>query len=104
MGVGVMIGNEGDGSKNALAQQPVVIGGSMAGATAPTGATGTTASDTSKAAAASVPEDQAGVNADDVAKKNGVKLAPKDVELGDKCEKGSVGCEDGEFTGDYFGE
>lgn len=105
MGVGVMIGNEDDGSNNALAQQPVVIGGSMAGATAPTGATGTAAEATSKnAAAAAAPEDQAGVNADEVAKKNGVKLAPKDVEVGDKCEKGSVGCEDGEFTGDYFGE
>jgi hypothetical protein len=46
---------------------------------------------------------EGGQNADAVAKKNGVKLAPKDVKPGDKCEKGAVGCSDGgTFTGDYF--
>lgn len=105
MGVGVMIGNDGSDGKS-LASQPVVVGGAVAGTTTATGATDS-AGDTADAKAASsdaAPEEKAGVNADEVAKKNGVKLAPKDVSVGDKCEPGSVGCEGGEFTGDYFGE
>lgn len=105
MGVGVMIGNEDDGSANVAAQQPVIIGGATAGATAATAETGAeTAESTKDAKAASETEVKAGVNADQVAEKNGVKLAPKDVGVGDKCKAGSVGCEDGEFTGEYFGE
>lgn len=105
MGVGVMIGNEDDGASTAAAQQPVIIGGAMAGATAATAATGADAETSTKdTEATAATTDKAGVNADDVAKKNGVKLAPKDVGVGDKCESGSVGCENGEFTGDYFGE
>ncbi|MGH2958025.1 MAG: hypothetical protein ACRDKE_00350 [Solirubrobacterales bacterium] len=100
MGVGVLIGNNGD-SSNALAQQPVIIGGA---ATAATGASGASGADTAAAKGADAAStDTAGVDADAVAKKNGVKLAPKDVDLGGKCEKGSVGCNDsGEFDGEYF--
>ena len=100
MGVGVLIGNKGDSGTAAASQPPIVLGG---GATAAAGATeATTASkDAGKAAAA---EDvKGGVDASALAKKNGVKLAPKDVDLGEKCDKGSVGCdENGEFSGDYF--
>lgn len=99
MGVGVMIGNNGDDGK-ALAQQPLIIGGA---ATSPTGATGTTSETASASKADAATTEKAGVDADAVAKKNGVKLAPKDVDLGGKCAKDSVGCDDsGEFTGDYF--
>jgi hypothetical protein len=100
MGVGVLIGNKGDNS-NAASQQPIIVGGT--GATAASGATdAAAASKDSKGADAST-ETKAGVDADAVAKKNGVKLAPKDVDLGGKCPKGSVGCNSqGEFTGDYF--
>jgi hypothetical protein len=99
MGVGVLIGNKGD-SGQALAQQPVVIGGAATAATGASSATGAESAAASKDAATT---DKAGVDADAVAKKNGVKLAPKDVDLGGKCEKGSVGCSDsGEFDGEYF--
>lgn len=102
MGVGVLIGNKGD-SANASAQQPIIVGG---GATTAAGATGATSADSAaskKDASAAAAEDTSGANADAVAKKNGVKLAPKDVDIGGKCPKGSVGCEDdGTFSGDYF--
>jgi hypothetical protein len=98
MGVGVLIGNNGD-SKTA-AQQPVIIGGGATAAAGPSAATADAAGGDKADAASS---DKAGVDADAVAKKNGVKLAPKDVDLGGDCPKGSVGCSDsGEFTGDYF--
>jgi hypothetical protein len=100
MGVGVMIGNNGDDGK-ALAQQPVVIGGAATAATGASGATGDASATASKSSGSE--ETKAGVDANAVAKKNGVKLAPKDVDLGGKCAKGSVGCDDsGKFTGDYF--
>ncbi|MBJ7347126.1 MAG: TraR/DksA C4-type zinc finger protein [Thermoleophilaceae bacterium] len=103
MGVGVMIGDRGD-ARSAVAQQPVIIG--AAGATAPTaGATAATAG-TDKSASASTDADaetKSGVDANALAKKNGVKLAPSDVDLGEACPKGSVGCDaQGKFTGDYF--
>lgn len=104
MGVGVLIGNKGE---QASSQQPMIVGG--VGATTATGATGATSTSggtDSKAAATAASDDgttDAGVDAEALAKKNGVKLAPKDVDLGEKCEKGSVGCNDsGEFDGEYF--
>lgn len=101
MGVGVLIGNNGD--DKASSQQPLVIGGGATTATA--GATGAT-TDTAAASSAKAGdngETSSGVDADAIAKKNGVKLAPKDVDLGGDCPKGSVGCgDDGKFTGDYF--
>jgi hypothetical protein len=33
-----------------------------------------------------------------------VKLPPPTVQKGGDCESGAAGCEDGEFTGDFFGE
>ena len=35
---------------------------------------------------------------------SGVKLAAPDREKGGKCESGTAGCENGEFTGNFFGE
>jgi hypothetical protein len=100
MGVGVLIGNKGD-QNNAASQQPIIVGGT--GATAASGASGATAAASDSKSADAATEGKAGVDADAVAKKNGVKLAPKDVDLGGKCPKGSVGCNSqGEFTGDYF--
>lgn len=99
MGVGVLIGSKG-GSSNA--SQPVILGG---GATAPAGASEASASTGNEAAEAANAsgETKSGIDASAIAKKNGVKLAKPDVDLGDKCEKGSVGCNDkGEFDGEYF--
>ncbi|MFT4049961.1 MAG: hypothetical protein QM648_09020 [Solirubrobacterales bacterium] len=100
MGVGVLIGNKGGG--NTAAQQPVYLGGGATAATGPSESTGSTkTSDT--AAASDSGETKSGVDASAIAKKNGVKLAKPDVDLGDSCEKGSVGCSsDGKFDGDYF--
>lgn len=104
MGVGVLIGNDSGSTSSGVAQQPIIIGGA-----APTAATAAAvdakvaASKDAKTAEVEASSDQSGTNADAVAKKNGVKLAPKDAQLGDKCDKGAVGCDDGEFTGDFFG-
>lgn len=101
MGVGVLIGDRG--GSEAASTQPVILGG--VGATAATGATTDTgaASTDEKASASADSDTKSGVDADAIAKKNGVKLAPKDVDLGQECEKGSVGCSDsGEFDGNYF--
>lgn len=98
MGVGVLIGNNGEGSVNTAASQPVILGAAPTAATGPTEAVAdTSAKKDAEAAAAS---DAA--NAEATAKANGVKLAPKDIGIGDKCEKGSAGCDGGEFTGDFF--
>lgn len=106
MGVGVLIGDKSGGDSNTAVQQPVIIG--AAGVTSATaGATGSTAG-TDKSASASSTSDadgntKSGVDANALAKKNGVKLAPPTVDLGADCPKGSVGCDDqGKFTGDYF--
>jgi hypothetical protein len=104
MGVGVLIGNKGGNSTSGVAQQPIVLG--AASPTVATGATSATTASSSKdaeAEAAAAAGDSGGADADAVAKKNGVKLAPKDAKVGDKCESGAVGCDGGKFTGDYFG-
>ena len=100
MGVGVLIGNNGD-SKNATAQQPIIVGGA---ATTATGASAATSTATAAAKSDTSGGDaKGGVDATALAKKNGVKLAPKNVDLGGSCPKGSVGCnKSGKFTGDYF--
>ena len=33
-----------------------------------------------------------------------MKLPPPTVKKGGKCESGAAGCEDGKFTGNFFGE
>lgn len=103
MGVGVLIGNNGD--SKASSQQPMIIGGGATTAAGSTGATAAAAGAAGGAAAASGGDGEtgSGVDAEAIAKKNGVKLAPKNVDLGEKCSKGSVGCNDnGEFDGEYF--
>ena len=48
---------------------------------------------------------ESGKGAEEVLKpKTGVNLPPPTTEVGDKCEKGTAGCENGEFTGSFFGE
>lgn len=96
MGVGVLIGNNGSGTSGTPTSQPVVLGGAV---TAQTGATKETAAAKKEEAA---PTESDSASAEATAKANGVELAKPDVGLGDKCEKGTAGCEDGEFTGDFF--
>ncbi len=101
MGVGVMIGNKGN-SGSATGQPVVLGGGASAAAGEATAATGKDAAASSEAVGENG-ETKSGIDANAIAKKNGVKLAKPDVDLGDKCEKGAVGCnEKGEFDGEYF--
>ena len=111
MGVGVLIGRTGDdGAPRASTPQIVTVsagaGGAAAAGTADTAAAGSTASKTSskkKKSSASKSKVTGEASVDEVAKKNGVKLPPKVVKVGQKCEKGAKGCQGGKFTGDFFG-
>jgi hypothetical protein len=113
IGVGVMIGQSGDnGSSVASAPAPQIIkvGGGEETANASTAGSGGEASGKGKAKKAKVPEkavDSSGTSeaAAEVLKPAGdVKLPPPTVKPGGKCESGAAGCEDGEFTGEFFGE
>jgi hypothetical protein len=113
LGVGVLIGRSGDnGSSKAAPPQVVTVSGAAAGAAGAAGSTASTSatgsSSASKVASAKKKKAAAkkvsGVSSvDATAKKNGVKLPPKVVKIGQKCEKGAKGCQGGKFTGNFFG-
>ena len=111
LGVGVLIGRSGDngGAAKAAAPQVVTVAGGSAAATTAAedvGAIEAKKSTTSKAkkkAAASKAKVSGASSIDETAKKNGVKLPPRVVKIGQKCEQGAKGCEGGKFTGNFFG-
>jgi len=110
LGVGVLIGRSGDngGAAKAATPQIVTVSGAAAGAAGAPGATADSAAapKTAKArkkAAASKSKVSGASSVDATAKKNGVKLPPKVVKIGQKCEKGAKGCQGGKFTGNFFG-
>lgn len=116
LGIGVLIGQTHDsGTISAASSAPQIIrvggGGGEEEATA-SPATGTEKSGAAKAGEAKkkAPEnavDSSGTSeaAAEVLKPAGdVKLPPPTVKPGGKCESGASGCENGEFTGDFFGE
>jgi hypothetical protein len=116
MGVGVLIGRSGnDNGGNRAAATPQVVtvsAGSGGAASTAGGAAATTAAGTAaakKAAAkhkhsrSSAAKVSGATSVDETAKKNGVKLPPKVVKVGQKCEKGAKGCQGGKFTGNFFG-
>jgi hypothetical protein len=111
LGVGVLIGRSGDhGSGKAAAPQVVTVSAGAAGASGATAARSAAktaaATHTSKARKkkAAAKAKVSGVSSvDATAKKNGVKLPPKVVKVGQKCEKGAKGCQGGKFTGNFFG-
>jgi hypothetical protein len=108
MGVGVLIGRSGNHSIASAPQAaPIVIkgGGEESATASSTGAKGGTIGGNSKKqkpkALKKAAETQEG--AESVLKPAaGVKLPPAKVEVGGKCESGTAGCENGEFTGNYF--
>jgi hypothetical protein len=113
LGVGVLIGRAGDnGTSKAAAPQVVTVSAGTAGAAGADGAT-TAAASTSSAAKSAAAKKKAkhaakakvsGTSSvDATAKKNGVKLPPKVVKVGQACAKGTKGCQGGKFTGNYFG-
>jgi hypothetical protein len=109
MGVGVLIGRSGDnGSGRAATPQVVTVsagaGGTAAAGGATAGAASATSTSSSKKKGKSSKSKVGGTSSiDATAKKNGVKLPPKVVKVGQKCEKGAKGCQGGKFTGDFFG-
>ncbi len=108
MGVGVLIGRSGNHSIASAPQAaPIVIkgGGEESTTASNTSTKGDTIGGSSKKAKPKAlkkeAESQAG--AESVLKPAaGVKLPPAKVEVGGKCESGTAGCENGEFTGNYF--
>jgi zinc-ribbon domain len=115
LGVGVLIGRSGDnGAGKAATPQIVTVTAGAAGAAGTAGATtNTTAADTSSASkssskskkksSASKAKVTGSSSVEATAKQNGVKLPPKVVKVGQKCEKGAKGCQGGKFTGNFFG-
>jgi hypothetical protein len=117
IGVGVLIGRGGDGgtptAANAAPQIIKVGGGPETASTASSGEAAT-AKDKSKGgkskAKKTVDTTKAGGSgtseaAEEILKPAGdVKLPPPTVQKGGKCESGAAGCDNGEFTGDFFGE
>lgn len=114
LGVGVLIGRTGDeGNGKATTPQIVTVSGAAAGAAGASGATTDTAAasgssaakkaSAKKKAAASKAKVSGASAVDETARKNGVKLPPKVVKIGQKCEQGAKGCKGGKFTGNFFG-
>jgi hypothetical protein len=111
MGVGVLIGRSGDNTPARAATPQVVT--VAAGSGSATGSAGTVAavaaakksskSSSKKKSSSSKSKVSGAASVDATAKKNGVKLPPKVVKIGQKCEKGAKGCQGGKFTGNFFG-
>lgn len=113
LGIGVLIGRSGHQEVAQTASAaPQVITVNGGGGEASTGTKGKTTTGggaanakTKKQKAAALKEAESHPAAEEVLKPAGdVKLAPPTVKPGDKCEKGAAGCENGEFTGNFFGE
>lgn len=120
IGVGVLIGRSGDSGAatvaNATPQIIKVGGGPEAGSTETGGETEASTSSkgkggsgkTKSSAKAKAETGSSGTTkaAEEVLKPAGdVKLPPPTTKVGEKCEKGTSGCnESGEFNGSFFGE
>jgi len=114
LGIGVLIGRAGhqEFAQTASAAPQVITVNGGSGGEASTGTKGKTTTGggaanakTKKQKAAALREAESHPAAEEVLKPAGdVKLAPPTVKPGDKCEKGAAGCENGEFTGNFFGE
>lgn len=116
IGVGVLIGRSGEGGSGNVAATPSIIkvggGEEESGAGAEEESTGTksksgskASASTKKAAAAKTQEGSSGTSkaAEQILEPAaGVKLPPPTTQLGDKCEEGTEGCDNGEFNGNFF--
>jgi hypothetical protein len=115
LGLGVLIGRSGGETAPAPQQAPIVIKGAgesatetpaAAPTTATTGGSGGTKGKPKKAVANEKQHAaESGKGAEEVLKPTtGVNLPPPTTSVGDKCAKGTAGCENGKFTGSFFGE
>jgi hypothetical protein len=111
LGIGVLIGRSGshEVAQTAAAPQIIKVGGTAGGesATASKGKTttggGAANAKTKKQKEAALKAAEQHPAAEEVLKPAGdVKLAPPTTQPGDKCEKGTAGCENGEFNGNFF--
>jgi hypothetical protein len=117
IGVGVLIGRSGEGgSGNVAATPPIIkVGGGEEETTAAGSEEEAGKADKGKSKgkpagvkAAAEKKTEAGDSGASKASEEvlepapGVKLPPPTAELGDKCEEGTSGCEDGEFNGNFF--
>jgi hypothetical protein len=119
IGVGVLIGRSGEGGSTNAAATPQVIkvggGGEEAeestATSEPKGNTASKGKSKSKPSAAekqAKAKTQAGSSGTSKAAEevlepaSGVKLPPPTTGLGDKCEEGTAGCENGQFEGNFF--
>ncbi len=113
LGIGVLIGRSGhqEVAQTAAAPQIIKVGGGS-GETEATASKGKTTTGGGAASAKTKKQKEAAAKAAEahpaaeevLHTKPGVKLAPPTVKPGDKCEAGAAGCENGEFTGNFFGE
>jgi len=111
LGVGVLIGRSGDNTPARAATPQVVTVAAGSGGTAAAAGTVAAAGAAKKASSKSSSSKKSSSKAkvsgassvDATAKKNGVKLPPKVVKVGQKCSKGAKGCQGGKFTGNFFG-
>lgn len=126
MGVGFEIGHSGRTSSASGGTHITVNGGGSGGSSSTTGSTASGGSHhhhhaTAAAATPKKPATTKKALAQDLAKaskstpqsgqaankvlhtKTGVKIAPPSTTVGGKCAKGTVGCQNGKFTGNVFG-
>jgi hypothetical protein len=122
LGVGVLIGHNGQTSARTPTQNITVAGGSAAAPAATTATTATTGSagntatrskpkrkssgQKAKAAAKSAPSAKTSAKAAVAASKvtgGSAKVAAPTVTSGSSCTAGSAGCQGGKFTGGFFG-
>jgi hypothetical protein len=114
LGLGVLIGRSGGETTTAPPQAPIVIKGggesaaetpTAAPTTATTGGAGTKSKPKKAVAKEKEHAAESGKGAEEVLKPTtGVNLPPPTTSVGDKCAKGTAGCENGKFTGSFFGE
>jgi hypothetical protein len=113
LGIGVLIGRSGHqvAAQTAAAPQVITVNGGGGGEAsseaskgkATTGGGAASKAKTKKQKEAALREAEKNPASNEVLKPAGdVKLPPPTVQPGEKCEKGASGCENGEFTGDFF--
>jgi hypothetical protein len=116
IGVGVLIGRTGEQGSPTAAATPQVItvpagsgtapeAGEEKGGTAKKGGGGSGKSKSAATAKAETGDSGTTKATEEVFKPtSGVKLPPPKVQPGGSCESGSAGCENGKFSGNFFGE
>jgi hypothetical protein len=113
LGIGVLIGRSGthEVAQTAAAPQVITVGSAGGEATAggsqskgaTTGGGNASKAKSKKQKQAALKESEAHPAAEEVLKPAGnVDLPPSTVKPGDKCQSGEAGCENGEFTGNFF--